>query len=253
MTGRAERPRAAGALPTPPPERQARPWGSARCRVSPSLWGSGQVIPLPLPALFLPPQRRPSKQGTSQPCSQHLPQLTVPAHPKSSLPHFTPVSHIQLPHKPCERRKIPKAHPRHTDLAAAPHVGSLWLGPAQPCCHRCQDLGTRTTTALRNAEQHDPTGILQLPKALGQDTLWEGHSPTSLLPSQLPVTTPRHFWPLGKLQEITEVTGEELELSLACHPTPAPILLGEQPPPAMTRFPSRLVAPGPSCRDDRKD
>lgn len=91
---------------------------------------------------FCHPSADPAKQGTSQPCSQHLPQLTVPPHPKS------PSSPFHFLMKCPKAGKIPNPHPVHTDLAAAPsHVGSLGLGPAQPCWHHCQDLGTRTGTS----------------------------------------------------------------------------------------------------------
>lgn len=154
------------------------------------------VTVIPLPISFLPSQCRLCQAG-------NIPALFPPS-PSSPQIFFFPISQpcptFSFLMKCLKAGKIPNPHPWHTDLAAsACPLDSLWLAPAQPCWHRCQDLGTRTTTDIWNTGQGqcDPTGMLQCRTPCGSDIL-----PGSLCPSHLPVTAQRHFWPLGKLQEI---------------------------------------------------
>lgn len=121
----------------------------ATCRVSPQpllFWSR----PFLSQFHFCHPSADPAEQGMSQRCSQHLPPAGSPSPPQifffplsQACPTFSFLISCLKP------GKMPKPHPAHTDLAAAAsHVGSLWLGPAQPCWHHCQDLGTRTTTDI---------------------------------------------------------------------------------------------------------
>lgn len=146
-----------------PPSLRATPWAQGLVHSSdlglwageaPSLCCSSQGHYSPNFIFAIPVQPLPSR---------NIPALLptpAPAHSPSSpqiffLPISQPCPTLCFLLKCLKGGKTPTPRSLHTDLAAAAasHVGSLGLGPALPCWHHCQDLGTRTATETGDPEQ----------------------------------------------------------------------------------------------------